>query len=402
MTAINSTIYIFGKFASGYSQYPDDYTHEMFEMFAEHSRKGTLMTIHRRDSLMYYMFTKRLTDSDKYIGVCFCWNGIKCDSVGELNKLCATEISRWIQNGDIVEISEKGEIVSRTDELYKKVTVIDWMKKELSDLINSSSLVFSDLPPLDYGRSQTESKTIKLGDDSEINEAVNSYSTVYVTSNIQSVSLNTAASKLRKSHEENERLREEVNRLKRAKKQTLTVSILGGFLALAAIAIIGVMSSSDQKSKTIDGLKKTNYTLEARNMALEKDSATLSQTLAITTRNFQAAREQADVLTRRVSNLNQEIENKEREINNLNRDVLYYRNRVSNMESQRTTTPAVETYEVYGYSSSIAYCYYRCGSQYKRTDCYYNDGQTVTVYKQRDGYALTDGGYVRMQDLRKR
>lgn len=130
---------------------------------------------------------------------------------------------------------------------------------------------------------------------------------------------------------------------------------------MAAIAIIGVMDSSDQKSKKIDGLEKTNYTLEARNMALEKDTAALSQTLAITTRNFQAAREQADVLTHRVSNLNQEIENKEREINNLNRDVLYYRNRVSNMESQRATTPAVETYEVYGYSSSIAYCYYRCG-----------------------------------------
>lgn len=75
------------------------------------------------------------------------------------------------------------------------------------------------MPPLDYGRSQTESKTTKLGDDSEINEAVNSYSTVYVTSNIQSVSLNTAASKLRKSHEENERLREEVNRLTRAKNR---------------------------------------------------------------------------------------------------------------------------------------------------------------------------------------
>lgn len=402
MTAINSTIYIFGKFASGYSQYPDDYTHEMFEMFAEHSRKGTLMTIHRRDSLMYYMFTKRLTDTDKYIGVCFCWNGIKCDSVGELNKLCATDISRWIQNGDIVEISEKGEIVTRTDELYKKVTVIDWMKKELSDLINSSSLVFSDLPPLDYGRSQTESKTIKLGDDFEINEAVNSYSTVYVTSNIQSVSLNTAASKLRKSYEENEKLREEVNKLTRTKNQTMTVSILGGFLALAVIAIIGVMNSSDQKNKKINGLEEKIVKLESINNGLMADTATIKQTLALTTRNLQTFRNKSDELTSQVAVLNKEIQRKDTEIADLNRDVNYYRNKSNNFETHKNATPAAETYEVYGYSSTVAYCYYKCGSQYKRTDCYYNDGQTVTVYKQREGYALTDGGYVRMQDLRKR
>lgn len=362
---------------------------------------------------MYYMFTKRLTDTDKYIGICFCWNGIKCDSVGELNKLCAAEISRWIQNGDLVEISEKGEIVTLTGELYKKMSVIELLTRELRYLINSSSLVFSDLPPLDYGRSQTESKTMKLDNDQEINEAVNNYNTVYVTSNLQSVSLNGAASKLRKSYEENETLREEVNRLTRAKKQTLTVSILGGFLALAAIAIIGVMDSSDQKSKKIEGLENKIVDLESTNKGLEADTAAIRQTLALTSRNFQFFRNKSEALTNQVANLNQEIQRKDRDlanlnttIANLNRDLAFYKKRVSNLESivysSRSNQYAPENWEVYAHGGNKAHIYYQSGSKYVKTDSYFNDFANVTVYLKKDGFALTHCGFVRMMDIRKK
>ena len=51
---MNASIYVFGKFNNGYSQFPDDYSSSIFETFHKHAKSVTQLSIHREGNLMYY------------------------------------------------------------------------------------------------------------------------------------------------------------------------------------------------------------------------------------------------------------------------------------------------------------------------------------------------------------
>ena len=51
---MNISVYLFGEFSVGYSQYPNDYAKIIFESFAKSAQATTQITIHRDGDLMYY------------------------------------------------------------------------------------------------------------------------------------------------------------------------------------------------------------------------------------------------------------------------------------------------------------------------------------------------------------
>ena len=407
MNNLNTTIYIFGQLSSGYSQYPDDHTCALFQKFAQESGKGTPMVIHREKELMYYVFIKRLSDPHRYIGVCFVWNSKKCETIEELCKLCVRHISRWTLNGDLLEISEKGEIVSNTNMLYEKVPTVNLLTVDIQSQINNSSLVFSDLHPINYGNNKDEMKRVFLKDgDVAINEAVDNFTTVLVSSNLQSVSLNTAKSKLEKCYNENEALRQENEKLRRANKQTTLVSVLGGILAIVVFVLFAILSSSGQKSKKISQLNYEIRQLNGEVSQLEDDNSELQTSLSFTSQQLSMTNNQKDSLASLTSSLQQDLRNHDQIIESLQNEIDYYQIRVRNLQSEisqlkNRAGSSGETYEVYAMGGNKAYVYYQCGERYVKTDCYFSDFTKVTVYSKKDGYALTHGGFVRMMDLRK-
>ena len=77
---MNVSIYIFGEFAAGYSQYPQDYTTAIFKQFNSKAKSQTQLCIHRDGDLIYYAYIRKLSEQ-KYIGLCAVLNGMMFSDV---------------------------------------------------------------------------------------------------------------------------------------------------------------------------------------------------------------------------------------------------------------------------------------------------------------------------------
>ena len=74
--ALNVSTYIFGRFSSGYTQFPDDSkTRDIFGYAGNRLRAESQLYIHRDNAIIYYVFIRRLP-AGKYIGLCVVFNGI--------------------------------------------------------------------------------------------------------------------------------------------------------------------------------------------------------------------------------------------------------------------------------------------------------------------------------------
>ena len=52
---MNSSVYVFGNFGTGYTQYPECYAQEIFYKFVEQASASSQIVIHRDVNLMYYV-----------------------------------------------------------------------------------------------------------------------------------------------------------------------------------------------------------------------------------------------------------------------------------------------------------------------------------------------------------
>lgn len=81
---MNATVYVFSKLNGKYSQYPDDYTRELFDKFQSLSGAGAKMVIHREGDLMYYGYIRQLTRKEDYMGFCILLNGVMLTGIEPL------------------------------------------------------------------------------------------------------------------------------------------------------------------------------------------------------------------------------------------------------------------------------------------------------------------------------
>jgi len=83
---MNATVYLFGNFNSGYTQYPDDYTSDIFGKFHSNAKSTTQIAIHRNGNLMYYGYIRKL-EQDRYLGLCVVLNGLMLTRIDGLFSL---------------------------------------------------------------------------------------------------------------------------------------------------------------------------------------------------------------------------------------------------------------------------------------------------------------------------
>ena len=116
---MNSTVYLFGVLGGGYTQYPDDYSREIFSEFEKNIKSPAQLMIHRSDAIIYYGYLRKLSEQGKYIGIAFVFNGAMCADYQSLCKLCEENFTNWVVSGDILEFTDNGDITSKIDKLYK-------------------------------------------------------------------------------------------------------------------------------------------------------------------------------------------------------------------------------------------------------------------------------------------
>ncbi len=161
---MNSSAYVFGNLGGGFTQYPEDYAHEIYEEFQLKAEAPSQVIIHRDKSIMYYGYIRKLDKEGQYIGLCVLLNGVMLSKMANLFAVFEKVVSEMVSQGEIIKMER---IVT-----YLREEVIHWESTA------------TKLPPISYSISNDSSRTFSITDkDEEIVEASAKYGFVCVHKN---------------------------------------------------------------------------------------------------------------------------------------------------------------------------------------------------------------------------
>ena len=159
---MNSSFYIFGRFNGKEEQYPIDYTKELFQsLLQRHHYTHSQLVIHRDGKLMYYCYMRKL-EQENYLGFCLLLNDAMITEFTALFELFDHAVTQLALNGEIIKISDQGEIVSNTDSLLANQQAIKQTASSLTTQLSPLVATKKTLPAQTYSSSQDDTKTFML------------------------------------------------------------------------------------------------------------------------------------------------------------------------------------------------------------------------------------------------
>lgn len=212
---MNATIYLFGEFNCGYTQYPDDYASAIFKKFYADAKSTTQIAIHRDGNLMYYGYIRKL-EHEKYIGFCVVLNGLMLNAIERLFLLFENTVSNLVIKGQLIHFNEQGEIVSYVDKLYINNEEINLITETLRARFNQLRNSITPLPTESYGTAKDSVKDFTITNDLEEiikSSYTNGYTYIYKSKGFNKSHINSYKGVLAKISKENERLKNENTKL---------------------------------------------------------------------------------------------------------------------------------------------------------------------------------------------
>lgn len=280
---MNTSVYLFGEFNNGYSQYPDDYTSAIFQNFYANARSTTQIAIHRDGNLMYYGYIRKLQE-DRYIGLCVVLNALVLNRIDGLFSLFENTISNLVSNGHLIHYDEQGELVTSVDQLYLNQEEIELVSASLRIGFNRFESKCSSIPAVSYGISKDSCKDFVVDDDhDEIVKSsyTNGYTYIYKSKGFNTAQLNSYRGVLCKSYKEKQELQAKLDALEkehaktlRQKKQIKFVTILCVILMGCAI---GLFFLNDNLNSTRSELNSTKNQLMEANQIISNKNNELSE-----------------------------------------------------------------------------------------------------------------------------
>ena len=160
---MKATTYIFGNFADGYSQYPDNYTRDLFAPFTK-SRKGATEIIYHRDGgLTYYIYTREISRSTKtFIGLCYVLNDILITDFSFLFNIFEDAITNIVVKGELLEFTNDGNLSTKVSQLYTNAEELQRISDYLNSKLSSLGKYAEKLPPQNFAVSTSEWKNFTL------------------------------------------------------------------------------------------------------------------------------------------------------------------------------------------------------------------------------------------------
>lgn len=428
---MNSTIYIFGDFGNGHTQYPSDYTNEIFLQFQKHTQAPTQLTIRRDDNMMYYGYVRKLHSSEQYIGICIVLNGCMFRGIETLFNRFENYITDIVVRGQIIEFSNDGNLISNVTKLYECQNEIERIAKFIQNDIET--LGTQKLPPTNLSIGKNESKSFVIDDNAEsILEATYNYGYTYVYKDVgyNTNSLSSYAEKLNKLNNEKtdalkiiDKQKQEISDLKKKQKNYKLVILLILIICVGAVTCFIYIRNRDAEVQQLNkNIEEKILTIDKQNQRIEDNIVTI-RAKEILINNLQSDKKKLfitrDSLYRIISSLKEEkkqlkedkkkitkklsqteiaLSSSKKEINSLKTD---NDNLVKENKTLRNNKFEIEKYKVYAKRGKKAYCYYKNGNLYYKTDDSYSDNTIVDVYYKNTTYALTEKGYVKLGDLRK-
>ena len=243
---MNLSIYIFGDLGNGHTQYPNDYTRDIFQYFYQKSQATTQLAIHRDQDLMYYGYVRKL-ENGNYIGLCTVINGKILTHVDSLFSVFEGVIETMVRNGYLIHYNDKGEIASKIGRMYENREEIDLISSSLTSSFNGIERLSRKLPPISYSTARDSVKNYSVQDDNEDivrSSYTNGYTFVYKSKGYNTAQMNSYTSIINQKNEiianlqsERSKLKSEVSSLKSKQRNTKWVA----FLSLIAVVLFGII-----------------------------------------------------------------------------------------------------------------------------------------------------------------
>lgn len=308
-------IYIFGSFADGYSQHPDDYTRSLFKSISK-SRKGTSEIVyHREGALTYYIYLREISQStNTYIGLCYVFNDIIIRDFACLFNVFEDTITNIVVKGELLEFTDNGSLSTKVNQLYTNTDELQRIADYLNGKLSSLGKCIEKLPPVNYSISTSEWKSYANDETAFIQAAINDYSNIRVIKgeNYDSESLKGYAAKLKtqdgnikRLQNEIVNLKEENTKLNRQKKQFTIVLIL---LLLIVLGVIVFVTQINSKNEIIQRKNGEIERIERHRNRLQVDSTNLTMSLNETNESLRAANNNLKQLREDYKNLKNEKE----------------------------------------------------------------------------------------------
>lgn len=294
---MNSSAYIFGSFGNGYTQYPDDYSQTIFQKFNEHSSSAqTQIAIHRDNNLMYFGYLRKL-QGEQYIGFCILLNDVMISDLKGMFFLFENTIMSLVINGEILQFSDKGEIISKVDRFYRKQEFVEQAVECLKVGFDKLEGNQCKLPTLNYGISKDEVKYFDVAEsEEEIFKAAYTYGYTYIykDKSFNTQSLNSYKGVVTRLNREKQEIVKQLNSLLeehkkvlRQKKQVQYVIIL---LFTVLACALGLFFLNDSLNVTRNELTDANNSIVKKNGEIENKSEQISA-LKSTVQNLKSSLE---------------------------------------------------------------------------------------------------------------
>ena len=170
---MKAEVYIFGNFASGYSQYPDDYTRDLFESISKSRKGATELAYHRDGTLTYYIYTREVSRAaNTFIGLCCVFNGILISDIAYLFETFEDTFTNIVFKGELLELSNDGGLSTKIRQLYTNAEELQRVSEYINNKLFSQSSFEENLPPVNYSISQTEWQVFSFEQVDKVRNAI--------------------------------------------------------------------------------------------------------------------------------------------------------------------------------------------------------------------------------------
>ena len=430
---MKAEIYIFGNFADGYSQYPDNYTHNLFEAIAKSRQAESEIIYHREGALTYYIYTREISQIDNtFIGLCYVFNDVLIKDFAPLFSIFEDVITNIVVTGEMLEFANDGKLSTKINQLYTHTEELQRVSDYLNSKLTAIGKITEKLPPVNYGVATNEWKTFSHKDKSDIYSAILDYSNIRIIKGegYDTATLSSYAGKLNSLNKEKtaalqtiDKQKQEISDLKKKQKNYKLVIWLVVFICIGGIIFIStIISRNTQIQRLNNTLATQERTIESQNETIGilrdtiisrnskiNDLKTENQRL-ISSRDslngvnrklnnsIEVLRGEKSDLARQISQIESTLKTANSKIKTLTADKDKLQTENIQLKNRKLEP---EKYKVYAKRGTKAYCYYKEGYSYYKTGDSYSDYTIVYVYYKNNKYALTEKGYIKLEDLQK-
>ena len=327
---MNSSVYVFGNFLSGYTQYPDeDFSASIFQTFYKRAKATTQVAVHRDGHLMYYCYIRKLQQK-QYIGLCVLLNGTMLARFSGLFDLFENTIATLAEKGHLIQYDKYGNLKANADKLFMNIeeveSICESLKKGFDNLANTAV----KLPPENFavGKNNVQEFVVDDKEDAILQSSfTNGYTFIYKSKGFNTAQMNSykgvletvskevcdLKNKINILCNEKQKLQDENGKILRQKKQFQYVIIL--FIAIVACGV-GILFLNKNLHLVQGQLADANDSVRVKNQVIRSNDSLIVQ--------------KSDTISR----LNRTIESLSRNISVLNSNLIEERTKKDKAESE--------------------------------------------------------------------